>query len=196
MSRSLMQHGVGQLEEMFAKGKSDAKLLQQLEQELLYRHVPRAIALLAEVQAAMSDGAAEPQTPTVPMSPPARATTPISQQPDLRGLPATPPAVPTPAPIRTVAPVVIPQEPQPVAKSPAPSPTMLVEDAYKVLKVTPGATWESIEQMRCTLVHQSHPSRWEALSADKRAQALTEAKRVNAAYVALSQARYNGLYSL
>ena len=66
---------------------------------------------------------------------------------------------------------------------------MPLEEAYKVLKATPGATWESIEQTRRTLVHQSHPSRWKTLSAEKRAQALAEAKRVNAAYAALSQTR-------
>ena len=57
MPRPLMQHGVGQLEEMFAKGKADAKVLKQLEHELQYRQVPRAVALLAEVQAAMNGGA-------------------------------------------------------------------------------------------------------------------------------------------
>jgi len=57
MARPLMQHGVGQLEEMFAKGKADAKVLKQLENELQYRQVPRAVALLAEVQAAMYGGA-------------------------------------------------------------------------------------------------------------------------------------------
>lgn len=192
MSRTLMQHGVGQLEEMFAKGKTDAKLLKQLEQELQYRHMPRAVALLAEVQAAIRDGTAAPQMPNVPVSPPALAKTPISQQPDLWGYPAKPPVIPTPAPIRTVAPASNPQESQPVAKSPALPPTMHVEDAYKVLKLTPGATWESIEQARCTLVDRSHPSRWKELSAEKREQALADAKRVNAAYVALSQTRCSG----
>jgi len=42
MPRPLMQQGIVQLEEMFAKCKSDAKLLKQLEHELQYRHVPRA----------------------------------------------------------------------------------------------------------------------------------------------------------
>ena len=46
MPRPLMQHGVGQLEAMFGKGKADAKLLKQLEHELQHRHVPRAVALL------------------------------------------------------------------------------------------------------------------------------------------------------
>lgn len=66
---------------------------------------------------------------------------------------------------------------------------MSLEDAHKFLKATPGATWESIEQTRRTLVQQSHPSRWKTLSTEKRAQALAEAKQVNAAYATLSQAR-------
>lgn len=60
MSRPLMQHGVGQLEEMFAKARADPKLLKQLEHELQYRQVPRATVLLAEVQAAMYGGAPAP----------------------------------------------------------------------------------------------------------------------------------------
>ena len=71
-------------------------------------------------------------------------------------------------------------------------PSMPLEDAYKVLKATPGVPWESIEQTRRTLVHQSHPSRWKTLSTEKRAQALAEATRVNVAYAALSQARCGG----
>ena len=76
-----------------------------------------------------------------------------------------------------------------MASSPASPPAMPLDEAYKVLKATPGATWESIEQTRRTLVHQSHPSRWKTLSAEKRAQALAEARRVNVAYTALSQTR-------
>jgi hypothetical protein len=189
MLRPLMQHGVGKLEEMFATGKSDAKLLKQLEQELQYRQVPRAVALLAKVQAAMPGGAAAPQAPTVPASPPTRATAPISHQPDLWGRPAIPPVVSPAAAVRAAAPAVRPQEPLLVARSPASPLAMPLEEAYKVLKATPGATWNSIEQTRRTLVNQLHPSRWKPLSAEKRAQALAEAKRINAAYAALSQTR-------
>ena len=105
MLRPLMQQGIGQLEEMFAKCNADAKLLKQLEHELQYRHVPRAVALLTEVQAVMCGREAA--------STPARPTAPISQQPDLWGHPATPPVVLTPAPVRTTAPAVKPLEPQP-----------------------------------------------------------------------------------
>ena len=194
MTRPLMQHGVGQIEEMFAKGKADPKVLKQLENELQYRQVPRAVALLAEVQAVMYGGAAAPQLPTVTAPPPARppAPAPVSLQPDLWGRPATPPAVAPPTVVRTAAPEVRPPEPPPVPKAPAPTPAMPLEDAYKVLKATPGATWELLEQTRRTLVQQSHPSRWKTLSPEKRAQALAEAKRVNAAVAALSQARCGG----
>jgi hypothetical protein len=194
MPRPLMQHGVGQLEEMFASGKADPKVLKQLENELQYRQVPRAVALLAEVQAAMYGGAAAPQMPTVPAPSPVRAPAPahVSQQPDLWGRPAASPivaAAPT-APIRAGTSPVTPPEARPVAaKAPASPPAMPLDDAYNVLTASPGATWESIEHTRRTLVQQSHPARWKTLSAEKRAQTLTEARRVNAAYAALSQAR-------
>ena len=73
MSRPLIQQGVGQLEEMFAKAKADPKLLKQLEHELQYRQVPRATALLAEVQTAMYGGAPAPPPVAVPTHQPGRA---------------------------------------------------------------------------------------------------------------------------
>jgi hypothetical protein len=51
-----MQFGVSQLEELFVKSKSDADVLRQLENELQYRQVPRAVALLAKVRAVMRGG--------------------------------------------------------------------------------------------------------------------------------------------
>jgi len=189
MPRPLMQLGVGKLEEMFAMGKLDAKLLKHLEQELQYRQVPRAIALLSKVRAAMSEGAAAPEAPTLPASAPMRATAPVSQQPDLWGRPPIPHVVSPSAPIRAAVPTVGPQELPLLARSPASPPALPLAEAYKILKATPGATWESIEQTRRTLVHQSHPSRWKTLNSEKRAQTLAEAKRINAAYAALSQTR-------
>lgn len=192
MTRPLMQHGVGQLEEMFAKGKLDPKLLKQLENELQYRQVPRAVALLAEVQAAMYGGADAPAGPTVP------APSPVPQQHGLWERPAEPPVVVPPpvVPIRTVTTAAKPPEPPPATKPVSPTPAMPLDDAYKILKATPGATWESIEQTRRTVVQQSHPSRWKTLGTEKRTQALAEAKRVNAAYASLSQARCGGHQTL
>jgi hypothetical protein len=201
MTRPLMQHGVGQLEEMFAKGKLDPKVLKQLENELQYRQVPRAVVLLADVQAAMYGGTpAVPQPPTASAPPPARVLAPaaVPQQPGLWERPAAPPVTaPRPvAPVGTVTSAAKPPEPPPATRPASPTPDMALDDAYKVLKATPGATWESIEQTRRTLVQQSHPSRWKTLSAEKRAQTLTEARRVNSAYAALSQARCGGHQTL
>lgn len=191
MTRPLMQYGVGQLEEMFIKGKADPKVLKQLESELQHRQVPRAVALLADVQAAMHGGASAPQPVGVPASPPERAPAPVAKQPDLWENPATPhdvaPLLTTP--VRTATPAVQLPELPPAAKPSSAMPVMPLDDAYKALKATPGSTWESIEQTRCTLVQQSHPSRSKSLSAEKRAQVLAEASRVNAAYATLSRAR-------
>ena len=53
-----MQQGIGHLEDLFLKCKGDAKLLKQIEHELQHRHVPRAVALLTEVQAVLCGGGA------------------------------------------------------------------------------------------------------------------------------------------
>ena len=173
---------------------SDAKVLKQLESELQYRQVPRAVALLAEVQAAMYG----PKDVEVP----AAATPPTSQplpsrQPDLwtRLPPTPPPAIP---------PVVTPTVRAPVAaraaaavSSPAPAttraaPTMTIDDACKVLKTTASATWESIEQTRRLLVQSASPARTATVSAERRTQARAEARRVNEAHAVLSGQRADG----
>jgi DnaJ-domain-containing protein 1 len=146
MSRPLLQHGVGDLEALFASSKSDHKVLKQLEDELEYRHVPRAVALMAEVQRA------------------------------LKGVPPT--GVPLPATVAFAIPTKLPSEP-----------VMPLEEAYKVLKATPGSTWESIEMTRRQLVEQSNPERAKSVSSEKWSQSLAQASRVNAAYEAVLRAR-------
>ena len=144
MPRPLMQCGIGDLETLFAKSKTDVEVLKQLEHELQYRQVPRAVALLAKVQAAVFRArSAKPE----PVDPTVRKT------------------------------------------EREPAPPISVEDAYKLLKVTRGSAWESIEQCRREIVNHSHPARLKSMSPERREQALTEAKRVNAAYAALSRAR-------
>jgi curved DNA-binding protein CbpA len=69
---------------------------------------------------------------------------------------------------------------------------MPLDDAYKLLKATPGSTWESIEQTRRLLVMASHPEKLKGQAEGKRVQVLAEASRVNAAYAVLSQARCAG----
>lgn len=193
MSRPLMQHGVGQLEEMFAKGGADPKVLKQLENELQYRQVPRAIALLAEVQAAMYG--ATPASPPGPAPEPPPARPPAPQQPTLWERPAVLPTVvatPPALPPRPVTPSRPAENATAAKPDHSPSQTMPLEDAYKLLKATAGSTWESIEQTRRQLVQQSHPDRLKSRSPDQRAQAIFVATQVNAAYSALSRARCGG----
>ena len=192
MPRLLMQHGVGQLEEMFARANADPKVLKQLELELQYRQVPRAIALLADVQAAMYGGTtATPPPPVAALAhQPVRAPASAPEQASLwdRLSPVLLAATPVAAQPRTMTPAVSPPATRP--QSP-PLPTMPLEDACKVLKSTAGATWESIEHARRLLVQQSHPSLLKPLSDEGRTQALADARRANTAYAALLAVRCN-----
>lgn len=192
MSRPLMQYGVKNLEEMFAKGNADLKVLKRLENELQHRQVPRAVALLTEVQAAMY-GETSAVGPIVSPPSAAQTATPASKQPGLFEHPSAPSAVvaQTPILVRLQPLSVAHVPPKPLAPA---TMTISVDDAYKLLKVTPGSTWESIEQTRRLLVQQAHPSDVAALSAEKRAEARAKAARVNAAYLRLSTLRCRSQY--
>ena len=188
MSRPLMQHGVGQLEEMFAKAKTDPKVLKQLVHELQHRQVPRAIALLADVQAAMPGGTRAAPAVAATAQQLAREPVSVPEQSSLweraveRPVAATTPVAASRPTVPTVRP--------PVAKPHAPPLlAVLIEDACKVLKTTPGATWESIEYTRRQLVQQSHPSLLKQLNDERRAQALADARHANAAYFSLQTVR-------
>lgn len=186
MPRPLIQLGVGNLEALFAKSRADVKVLKQLEHELQHRQVPRAVALLAEVQTAMSR--MQSVSPATTPSNPAPAPAPVLKQQSLLDRPATPAAA-----ARPTEPVVKALVPTPIRKTlQAAQPSMSIDEAYKILKMTAGSTWESIEQTRRQLVQQSHPVRLKVMSPEKRMQTLAEAKQVNAAYGTLSQARCGG----
>ncbi len=186
MSRPLMKHGVGQLEALFENSKADQEALKQLEVELKHRQVPRAVALLGEVQAAIYTEIS-PSTPATTSQPTTQPSTPVSNQSRLFD------NFVAPNPVVTKPQVMV--HPQAIStKPPSPKqlpPTMPIptDDAYKLLKATPGSTWDSIEQARRLLVQQAHPSRIAVLSAEKRAQVEAEALRVNTAYLALSALR-------
>ena len=180
MVRPLIQRGVGQLEEMFVKGRSDPELLKQLVHELQFRQVPRAVALMTEVRSAMDAIATAP-----PSSPGASVPRTVkgSQQPELwssqvDGI--------------TSGPTKAGDFNQENAPRPAAPLDMSLEEACKALRTTPGATWESIEQMRRQLVQQASPIRTTTMSEDKRSQLQAEARRVNAAYATLSWHRTGG----
>jgi hypothetical protein len=189
MARPLIQHRIGDLEELFAKSKADLKVLKQLQHELQYRQVPRAVALLADVQAAMEapNFALTAGAAAGPAPPPRQSG--LWERPTVQvARPATAPIAPAPA-----APRVKSADDSPVTRASPPTvPTMPLEEAYKLLKSTPGMAWESIEQSRRRLVQQSHPSRLTSLSPEKRSQAVAEARLVNAAYASLAYARSEG----
>ncbi len=189
MPRPLLQLGIGQLEGLFSTSKTDPKLLKELEYELQHRQVPRAVALLAEVQAAMHmETVVSPRT-AIPAH--SQTRTPLAGQPGLWDRPAE-----QPAPVLASVSVFALDSAQPAVRQldtpPVTKPTVTVisvEDAYKLFKATAGSTWDSIEQTRRTFVMQSHPQQLMAMNSEKRSQVLAEAKRVNAAYAVLSHSR-------
>jgi hypothetical protein len=192
MPRPLMQLGIVQLEGLFSTSKTDPKLLKELEYELQHRQVPRAVALLAEVQAAMQgETVVSPWTATPAQS---QTRTPLAVQPGLWGRPAEQPApVLASASVSAVdsaQPAVRQPETPPIMKPAVPPVTVIsVEDAYRLLKATASSTWDSIEQTRRIFVMQSHPKQLKALSSEKRSRVLAEANLVNAAYAVLSHSR-------
>ena len=193
MARPLMKYGIGQLEEMFSRGKADPEVLKQLEYEPRHRKVSRAVTLLAEVQAAMY------LAPPVGVPQPLAALHPAPQQRPLWERPAAPPAtLATQSEVshRPETPSRSPVTPASVEPSNPPALAMPLDSAYKLLKATVASTWESIEQTRRQIVQQTHPERLRSMSADRRTQALAEAKRINAAYAMLSQARCDQRHTL
>lgn len=188
MSRPLSQHGVGDLEALFAKSKADAQVLRQLEDELKHRQTPRAVALLDKVRATLR-GAQTPGYVVPQFVRPVQAQL-IETEPS----PATPaPAVPRPAAQQPAARVAAaPETAENVAKARRETelqPVIPLQDAYKLLKVSPASPWEAIEQSRRQLVAASHPARLQSLGAERRAQVRNDAVRINAACAAIWRAR-------
>jgi len=185
MVRPLINKGVGQLEELFVKSSADQSVLKQLEHELQNRQMPRAVALLAKVQAAIHSSDPAP-APTV-ATPSQKSLWDAAPRPTSR-----PP--PEPNISRSPEPVLAPPKDSAITgRAPRqPVADLTLDDAYRLLKATPDATWESIEQTRRLLIHASHPKKLQNQQEEKRAQVLVEAGRVNAAYAMLSKLRCAG----
>jgi len=128
-----MQYGIRQLEEIFAKAKIDRDVLRQLEHELQYRQVPRAVALLSEVQAAIYLARPDATPGFAPALPP-KAPVPSSSQGELLRSPILEAAVSAP----------LAHSIKQASSARADTPPMPLEEAYRVLKATPASTWESI----------------------------------------------------
>lgn len=212
MARPLMQLGVGELTELFQRSRSDQRVLKQLENELRHRQVPKAVALLTEVQSVLymttstpSVAVSAPSVPIASVAPLPAKVLPTSAQPTLWDAPAPMPSrainVPAPAATKESAPKAAstgtnaatspsdkqaPSTTRPVVRPPV---AMSVADAYKLLKATPASTWDSIEKTRRELVSLSSPARTDQLQDGEREKLLTEASAVNSASQLVYKAR-------
>ena len=192
MRRPLMQNGIAQLESLFAASMDDVKVLKKLQEELRHRQVPRAVVLAEKVERALG-GAKTPAGP--PTATPAGRTiaqiptvTPKVHQPDLWTSPngSTHVQVPPAPAVRSAAPEAIALLKPALA---ATASVMGLDEAYKLLKVTPGSNWEAIELARRQLVQRAHPTAICSLDTEQRHEAQASARRANAAYTVLRASR-------
>jgi hypothetical protein len=193
MNRPLERLGIGALESLAEPLGISAKELTAIADELVHRSTLRASILSDKVKLKLKAFApskpndirdlAGTATPTqkgfafeVPMFNPVELP---QRQP--KSLPATG-AQPVP--------VVLPALGQYGAKSPETAPVeMSVEQAYRVLKVTPASSWDVIEASRRGLVARAQPDRLAGLDPAKRKALQDEAHVVNIAYKTLLQPR-------
>lgn len=187
MTRPLMQHGVGQLQELFTQKKTDQKLLRQLERELSHRQVPRAVLLLEEVRRALrAIPSAEESGDTVP----ATHITPVAKQPaqDVRFVGTEPEEFTTSPGRETSRP---PREAFARKDSPeyADLGAMTLDAALKTLRAAPGAPWESVEFARRQIAQLASPASAGQLSPERRESLRLAARRANFAYSMLWKAR-------
>ncbi len=190
--RPFLSKGIDELELMFKSSGSDPVTLTALEEELIHRSTPRAVHLLRTVRKVLAlpqftNSAVKPTlfdsspsnrgaTDLPHVKPPEGAST--QKAPELlRPLPVT---QRVPAPSRVISrgePIPFPAPTQP-DKGPIDA-IMSLEDACKVLQVTLGADWESIETSRREIVQKSHPERVKSLPAEKRRMLIEHARRAN-----------------
>jgi len=189
MYRPLMNRGIVELEQMFEEAEDDPKVLRGLADELECRNTNRALALLTEVQSALSSQgskAAKPaaQFPLLPIA------SEIESQPQLQSKTVTR----TPARELRVG----GQSSQAssgreaigsVAVEAARLPLTL-EAAYRILKVSGSASWQSVELARRGIVQRASPEALEGESDLSRSVLLTRASEANLACARIWLERY------
>lgn len=203
MERPLRRHSIVELEQLLSSAIDDTNVLHALDEELKHRNVPRAVALSDKVRRALGVAKPSAKTPATPEPVDKPAPGRPAQQGALWGEePARPPettgepagaqaAKPAVMSLPAAPPITVPENVASVLETAEAVPAMRVDEAYRVLKVTPGATWEVIEQTRRHLVQEAHPENVGKLSSERRAQVQAAAKRVNAAYAVIFAARTN-----
>lgn len=216
-TRPLMQLGIGDLEGIFEKESKSFATLDLLKQELSHRQVPRAVALLERVQkaeAAMRDTSAHRPDAKGP-----RSTLKLARgKPEAAPAPAPvqeTPRPPVPKSVLQTEPVQ--QEllagfgqssPGPgsresasgtsteattpkksVTPEPEAIPQLALEDAYRILKVVAGDSWEKVEAARRKIVLKSSPLVLGDMTSAQVQRLVTEARRANDAAVVIAARR-------
>lgn len=186
MARPLIQCGIGDLERTFAEAPEDSKTLRALKQELGFRQVPRAVALLAKVNLALKTLGPPVDSNTVDA-----AVEPPRDSPDLPSTPSSD-LFQHSTPVREAIAMLQPEArlPSPVSPKPAKKSFDLTpEAAYALLHASASSTWESIEEKRQAIVRRASPEHCSELDASQRKQMIFDAERVNTAYGVLLRER-------
>jgi hypothetical protein len=194
--RPFISKRIDEMEQMFKSSGTELLTLRALENELVHRSTPRAVSLLKTVRKYLSlpqfIGSAIDTNLFDPQSLTTKAAIPVSPQ-RAEPLPATtlkPPQAPqavsvtksTFHPLRLVS----RGEPLPFPASVEPrldvgDAIMSPEEASKVLQVTLGADWETIERSRREIVQKSHPDKIRSLPPERRKGLIEQARRANEA---------------
>jgi DnaJ-domain-containing protein 1 len=167
--RPFLRHTIAQLEELFVNSPTE-ETLKSLEEELRNRQVPRAVSLMAKIRASVA-GSDSPNTFVLQpaFSQPVLFTAPSAETPKAK----------VPPPIQTPPRPVVPEQIE----------TMILEEAYKTLRVTASTSWPEIEEARRQLVQKAHPDNLAELSTEKRTAIQTYAKLANVAFAVLHKSK-------
>lgn len=199
-TRSLLQYSITKLEDMFMAGKDDLSLLQSLDNELNYRDTARAQKLLGEVQEELARAGKQGITRKF-ARPTASAPIIAPKQPDLWCapteepsaspvdgpvvVPASQPSPPKPTPAHLHIPAQGPSKPPsvtvPFQETKTELPSVSAGDAYKILHVSPGSSWEAVEMARRRVVQKAFPELWKPDQVKERDKAQYEARLANEA---------------
>ena len=197
--RPFISRRIDELEQMFKTSGTDLHTLRGLEDELVHRSTPRAVGLLRAIRKKLLQPelmAMSPEPgPFGPLLPSSNRTVPVQPEHtapvrDLTSKPS-PPVPPPPPRVEPRRPILIPRpypggEPIPFplrenARSKPDNAIMSSEEACKVLQVTLGAAWETIEQARREVVQKSHPDKIRSFAPERQSAVVEHARRANAA---------------
>ncbi len=194
--RPFISKRIDELEQIFKSSGTDLLTLSALENELVHRSMPRAVSLLKAVRKNLS----LPQFKGRVVDPNLFDPQPVSTQvadptPPRRSEPAPGFALKAPPPPQPVSVTKRSIPPPRLVPSGDPIPFLaLVEshpesgdaimspaEACKVLQVTLGTDWETIEKSRREIVQKSHPDKVRSLTLEKCRALIEHAHRANEA---------------